>query len=106
MDEKKYKCTSCDASYCELKEREAHQTTKHKILKPYKCDQCQTAFTNKENLTRHIKGHNFENKKKCEICGREFVRSDNLQDHIKSAHNNQVFRCELCGLTYRWKLLL
>ena len=54
--------------------------------RPYKCTECQKAFTQKNTLIIHMKKHSGEKNYECEHCGTSFVQKGNLKTHIKRVH--------------------
>ena len=48
------------------------------------CSICKRTFTRKDNLNRHIRGHNEESKHQCEKCGKRFKRKDDRIHHERN----------------------
>ena len=55
------------------------------------CDKCGKPFTEKRNLTRHMKTHGHSHTYSCNICGKEFTRPDNKKRHEES--RNYTITC-------------
>ena len=51
--------------------------------RPYKCDQCSQAFTQKGNLRRHYKIHSDEKPFQCPECSYKCRRRDALNGHMR-----------------------
>jgi uncharacterized Zn-finger protein len=62
----------------------------------YVCDKCGKQFTEKHNLTRHMKTHvDSSQTYPCNICGKEFKRADHRKRHEES--HNYTITCPVCG---------
>ena len=62
----------------------------------YVCDKCGKQFTEKSNLTRHMKSHVQSSQTySCNICGKEFSRPDTKKRHEES--HNYTITCSVCG---------
>ncbi|CAI2384107.1 unnamed protein product [Moneuplotes crassus] len=56
--------------------------------RPYKCAHCPKTFTQKGNLDKHMKQHEFKDLKsrkihECHICHKKFTEKYNLKNHLK-----------------------
>lgn len=60
----------------------------HSDVRPFKCDQCESAFKQKHDLTVHKRLHSGERPYKCKICNGRFIANTNLNKHMKSAHKD------------------
>ena len=98
---KKWACTGCDYSSDKKNHNQLHLVT-HSKVKPHKCDTCGKYFTQKSNLTTHIKSvHTKESKVVCEICDKVFSKRYSLLKHIKSVHDKiRSIVCTQCDKTF------
>ena len=66
--------------------------------KPYKCSECDKAFSDNRNLIRHIRTHNREKIYKCNECDKAFSDHRNLIRHIRihAGFADNPYRCRYC----------
>ena len=64
----------------------------------YKCDKCDSVFTTKGYLQRHIKTiHDKIKDFECSLCEYKCSENSSLKQHIKSVHDKiKDFKCSLC----------
>ncbi|XP_040923057.1 histone-lysine N-methyltransferase PRDM9-like [Toxotes jaculatrix] len=96
-------CTDCGKSFTNEASLKKHKMTVHERLRPYVCTVCQKCFGQYNDLTRHLRRHQNENKKQekanqapeepnampfgCAECSRTFSSVDTLQQHISQHHS-------------------
>ena len=94
-------CPICNKKVCNL--QMAIHIRVHTGSKPFKCSQCDRAFTDPRNLTAHLRDHAGKQKsKKCEFCGKLFSKTHALKMHKFNRHEQKdllksVYTCEYCG---------
>merc|ERR1712150_436215 len=57
----------------------------------FNCDECNSAFTTKSNLTRHKKNHSNIRDWTCDECDYSSYRRDKLSSHKESKHGSNEF---------------
>ena len=68
----------------------------------WKCEQCRKAFTEKRNLTQHIKDvHEKQKLHECEICQKQFTRKNNKELHLNSCSRKRNRQDTLQERTYK-----
>ena len=75
-----YNCTSCSYS-TKWRSNGIRHARKHSRSKPYKCDVCNSAFTDPSNFKAHMHRHTNTGFI-CKICGKVFSGKNNLSDHM------------------------
>ena len=76
-------------------DKSTHGQTSSKFAgeKPYRCTECDMAFSHSSNLCSHIRTHNGIKPYKCKHCGKEFGRSNNMK--VSIGKNREIFRISL-----------
>jgi len=71
-------------------------------LKPFQCEICETRFSKKDLLKRHIDGIHSELKPfQCKECNLSFPQKRRLQRHINGVHLKlRPFQCQMCRNWY------
>ena len=134
ISEYKFFCPNCEekcATFNDLKEHVLLIHNGEKIeklnnidMRPYKCEHCDSSYTNHYNLLHHQEGHT-QGKQTCDICAASFMNKillkshmskvhekvgkvdcpicgksqfkNNLQGHLNSHNGIRAFKCEYCG---------
>ncbi|VDI46367.1 Hypothetical predicted protein [Mytilus galloprovincialis] len=69
---------------------------------PKKCNVCHKEFTEKCNLSRHMKKH-LDKMEKCQQCDKVFYTKCDLSCHVDSFHKHIVFQCTTCQKSFKSK---
>lgn len=60
----------------------------HSDVRPFQCDECDSAFKQKHDYTVHKRLHTGERPYECRFCDNTFIANTNLHKHMKSAHKD------------------
>ena len=80
-----FTCNYCSTHFSEKKNLTRHIKSKHEVTN-LKCEKCEFTTTRKDHLKNHIESQHYQNKVKCPECTAEFSRQDNLERHRKDQH--------------------
>ncbi|KAK2884555.1 histone-lysine N-methyltransferase PRDM9 isoform X1 [Channa argus] len=98
-------CLDCGKSFTNEVSLKKHKLTVHERLRPYVCTVCQKCFGQYNDLTRHLRCHQKENKSKektnppeepstmpfsCAECSLAFSSVDTLEQHIREHHSQDT----------------
>lgn len=98
--EKPYKCNICDAAFSQSNDLKGHQRI-HSGERPYKCNICGAAFTLSSTMKQHEKIHLFEKPYKCTVCENGFSRRSSYKDHLRIHTNEKPYKCIVCKQDFR-----
>lgn len=115
---KSFSCDKCYKIYKNTNSLNYHRKMIHFGGRPpIKCPNCESVFTRRFHLKRHLKNscHIIDNKSStdsnqqqhaCQKCGKSFTLRKNLFRHMKTIHyrSNQHYRCDICNKRYISKI--
>ena len=87
--EKPYKCSQCDKAFSKNINLINHFRT-HTGDKPYQCSECESSFTIKYSLTKHMMTHTGEITYKCSHCDKGFLENSALKNITKINKNSNL----------------
>ncbi|XP_037782509.1 uncharacterized threonine-rich GPI-anchored glycoprotein PJ4664.02-like [Penaeus monodon] len=93
-------CPYCAFSTLAEYKLKAHIVRRHTVDKPFKCDHCTYATTEKTALAKHIRTHTKERPYICETCGFHALTLSSLWRHRRSHTGEKPYECEQCGQQY------
>ena len=78
--------------------------------KPHKCSICDYRYSQKSNLTKHLKSVHEEKKPnkphKCSVCDYSFSQAHHLRRHMESVHEERKpHKCPICDTSFSPKKL-
>ncbi|XP_042864581.1 zinc finger protein 236-like isoform X2 [Penaeus japonicus] len=93
-------CPYCAFSTLAEYKLKAHIVRRHTVDKPFKCDHCTYATTEKTALAKHLRTHTKERPYICETCGFHALTLSSLWRHRRSHTGEKPYECEQCGQQY------
>ena len=80
----------CDTDFTQKVSLKKHVSKAHEKVKPFKCDLCETTFTKQLSLKRHVSTIHEKNKlQTCDICNKSFTEKRSLKTHVEIVHEKK-----------------
>ena len=98
----------CDANVDDCELNSSRFPSASVTEKAFKCNQCDSEFTRKASLNRHVKAAHDGQVISCPLCPMVFSYRNTLEDHKKAVHNEgrREYGCDLCGVQFAVKAYL
>ncbi|XP_010831769.1 PREDICTED: hyaluronan synthase 1 [Bison bison bison] len=101
--EKPYKCSDCEKAFSKKTQLLIHQRI-HTGERPYGCSECQQAFIQKSDLSDHKKSHHAAEKShECSECGKILSSKSTLIVHQRTHTGEKPFKCSACDRAFTSK---
>ncbi|XP_060679104.1 zinc finger protein 236-like isoform X1 [Hemiscyllium ocellatum] len=91
-----HKCDVCFQTFPKYNQLQRHIREHEENDKPYRCDQCSTSFNMEINLILHKATHNTIDPT-CPVCSKKFSRVASLKAHIMLHEKEENLICTECG---------
>ncbi|XP_048384932.1 zinc finger protein 236-like [Stegostoma tigrinum] len=91
-----HKCDVCFQTFPKYNQLQRHIREHEENDKPYRCDQCSTSFNMEINLILHKATHNAIDPT-CPVCNKKFSRVASLKAHIMLHEKEENLICTECG---------
>jgi uncharacterized Zn-finger protein len=98
--EKPYKCPECDKAYSESRTLKVHIATTHTGERPHKCLHCDATFADPKILKRHMRTHSEDKPYVCGFCGRGFRQSYQRVVHMRRHTGERPYKCDMCDESF------
>lgn len=96
IQEKVFKCSSCNFHAKSKVHVEEHEKTVHLKRRFYRCQKCGYVCHEKGRYTRHMRFHSLP-KIKCQFCNFQTCYKWNMDRHLKYHTSDGEFHCNKCG---------
>ena len=88
---------------CDIDENVRWKNSKRFSHNKHSCDRCEKSFSQKSDLSKHIKSVHLIVQYNCDQCEKSFSRKGVLKEHIKSVHGNVRYNCDKCDKSFSSK---
>ena len=108
QNEEELKSVGCNITYEDKTQLKQQNLLKHSTGSKPQCLICQKSFSNKSNLSTHVKNMHKEKEEAncnytsypCKICDKTYSQMLSLQRHIESIHEGRRWTCKTCGKSF------
>lgn len=98
-NEELFSCTDCGKSFSQ-KINLSHHMRIHSGKRPFVCKDCDAAFSQEINLISHVRVHSGERPYSCRVCRAAFKQQSALDNHLRRHTGERPYLCNLCGNNY------
>ena len=108
IDMELLRCPVCPQFRAFNRARYEDHKSKHKMDRPYQCDQCDKSFKQERHLKDHQSRSHLqqkyvheEDKVSCPTCHKTFKTKTHLRNHVSNVHEGlkPLFSCRFCDYT-------
>ena len=97
--EKPFPCDICDKAFSQKSSLSDHERT-HSNEKPFACDTCEKKFSRQSALNKHQRIHSGAKPYECDVCSKTFSDGSNLIHHKKIHTGEKPYKCDICHKSY------
>ena len=85
-----FKCDLCNSTFTKKHSILRHIESVHEGKKPFMCEVCKSQYAEKGSLIKHVLSkHENRRPHECHICRKGFIRKQHLMRHIASVHGGK-----------------
>ncbi|EAT39342.1 AAEL008838-PA, partial [Aedes aegypti] len=104
--DKPFKCDQCDKAFSKKCNYNVHMLRIHSSGNQFPCGECDKSFKCVSNLKTHMRVHTKERPYQCDFCPKTFGYLSDKRRHEVGHSGNYPFKCDLCGKPFARKTLL